>query len=79
MLLACEHDLATGHFSIGAANAPSGAIAAANKLNHEMSMRVWIIFMIFSQKLLIERTIGVWNSDHATNKIAKSLSRCTRD
>src|ERR1700681_1315818 len=37
MLLACEHDRAPGDFSIGAANAPSGAMAAAaNKLNHEM-------------------------------------------
>jgi hypothetical protein len=47
MLLACEHDRAFGHFSIGAANAPSGAMAAANKLNHKMNTRAEIIFMIF--------------------------------
>jgi hypothetical protein len=50
MLLACEHDRATGHFSIGAANAPTGAMAAANKLNHEMNTRTEIIFMISPQK-----------------------------
>jgi hypothetical protein len=50
MLLACEHDRATGHFSIGAANAPTGAMAAANKMNHEMNTRTEIIFMISPQK-----------------------------
>jgi hypothetical protein len=50
MLLACEHDRATGHFSIGAANAPRGAMAAANKLTHEMNTRAEIIFMISRQK-----------------------------
>jgi hypothetical protein len=52
MALACEHDRAVGHFSIGAANAPSGAMAAANKLNHEMNTRAGIIFMISPKKLL---------------------------
>jgi len=56
MLLDCEHDRATVHFSIGAANAPSGAMAAANKLNHEMNTRAEIIFMISSKKLLLATT-----------------------
>jgi hypothetical protein len=55
MLLACEHDRATGHFSIGAANAPSGAMAAANKLNHEMNTRAEIIFMISPKKAFADR------------------------
>jgi hypothetical protein len=50
MLLDCEHDRAIVHFPIGAANAPSGAMAAANKLNHEMNTRAEIIFMISSKK-----------------------------
>jgi hypothetical protein len=54
MLLACEHDRATGHFSIGAASAPSGAKAAANKLNNEMNTRAEIIFMISLQKKMID-------------------------
>jgi hypothetical protein len=48
MLLACEHDRATGHFSIGAPNAPSGVMTVANKL--KMNTRAEIIFMIFPKK-----------------------------
>jgi hypothetical protein len=50
ILLACEHDRAVGHFSTGAANAASGAMAATNKLDHEVNTRAKIIFMISSKK-----------------------------
>jgi hypothetical protein len=78
MLLACEHDRATGHFSIGAAYAPSGAMAAANKLNHEMNTRAEIIFMISSKKkLLADRPSMVLFSIHTwSNLLSRGSISC---